>query len=87
MIKRKPTALCDQYHLRVNIFKKMQPGQCYEISGDAFLDSCLADGLKRIRDVMIAPAIIPPIAERKMTIARDASKLQKRNVIATGTAF
>ncbi|MCJ7483739.1 MAG: hypothetical protein MUO31_12350 [Thermodesulfovibrionales bacterium] len=87
MIKRKPTALCDQYHPRVNIFKKMQTGQFFEISDDGFLDSFLADGLNRINEMIIAPAIMPQSAERNMTIARDASNPQKRKVIATGTAF
>jgi len=87
MIQRKPAALCDQYHLRFNIFKKMQTGQFFEISDDRFLDSFLADGLTRINEMIIAPAIMPQSAERNMTIARDASNPQKRKVIATGTAF
>jgi hypothetical protein len=87
MIQRKPVGLCDHYHLRVNIFKNMQTGQFYEISDDGFLDSFLADGLNRINEMIIAPEIMPQSAERNMTIARDASNLQKRKVIATGTAF
>jgi hypothetical protein len=37
--------------------------------------------------MIIAPAIIPAITERNITIARDASNFQKRKVIATGIAF
>jgi hypothetical protein len=87
MIQRKPAGLCDHYHLRVNIFNNIQTGQFFEISDDGFLGSFLADGLNRINEMIIAPAIIPQSAERNMTIARDASNLQKRRVIATGTAF
>jgi len=65
----------------------MQTGQFFEISDDGFLDSFLADGLTRINEMIIAPAIMPQSAERNMTIARDASNPQKRKVIATGTAF
>ena len=65
----------------------MQTGQFFELSDDGFLDSFLADGLNRINEMIIAPAIMPQSAERNMTIARDASNPQKRKVIATGTAF
>jgi hypothetical protein len=65
----------------------MQTGQFFEISDDGFLNSFLADGLNRINEIIIAPAIMPQSAERNMTIARDASNPQKRKVIATGTAF
>jgi hypothetical protein len=65
----------------------MQTGQFFEISDDGFLDSFLADGLNRINEMIIAPAIMPQSAERNMTIARDASNPQNRKVIATGRAF
>lgn len=39
------------------------------------------------KNTTIAPAIIPKTAQRKITIAREASNFQKRNVIVTGTAF
>jgi len=65
----------------------MRTGQFFEISDDGFLDSFLADGLKRINEMIIAPAIMPQSAERNMTIAREASNPQNRKVIATGTAF
>jgi hypothetical protein len=65
----------------------MQTGQFFEISDDGFLNSFLVDGLNRINEIIIAPAIMPQSAERNMTIARDASNPQKRKVIATGTAF
>jgi hypothetical protein len=35
----------------------------------------------------MAPAIMPKTAQRKITIAREASNFQKRNVIVTGMAF
>lgn len=47
----------------------------------------LSDGLGLTKEAKIAPAIIPQITERKITIARDASNFQKKNVIATGDAF
>lgn len=65
----------------------MQTGQFFEISDDGFLNSFLADGLNRINEMIIAPAIMPQSAERNMTIAREASNPQNRKVIATGTAF
>ena len=58
------------------------------MSDDGFVDSFfLADGLNRINEMIIAPATMPQSAERNMTIARDASNLQKRKVIAAGAAF
>jgi hypothetical protein len=47
----------------------------------------LTDDFTFNNDTIIAPVIIPAITERKITIARDASNFQKRNVIATGMAF
>jgi hypothetical protein len=37
--------------------------------------------------VIITPAISPISADRNMTIAREASNFQKRNVNLTGSAF
>jgi hypothetical protein len=52
-----------------------------------FGDSFFGAGLNRIREEIIAPAIMPQRSVRKMTIARDASNRQNRKVIAAGAAF
>ena len=44
-------------------------------------------GLNRNRKVIITPAINPASADRNMTIAREASNFQKKNVNSTGFAF
>jgi hypothetical protein len=45
------------------------------------------DGLNLKSDTIIAPDAIPPSIQRNITIARDASNVQKRKVIVTGMAF
>lgn len=57
------------------------------IPGGGLGESVLADGLNRIRVAIRAPAIIPHRSVRKITIARDASNRQNRNVMAAGAAF
>jgi hypothetical protein len=52
-----------------------------------FGNSFFGAGLNRIREEIIAPAIMPQRSVRKMTIARDASNRQNRKVIAAGAAF
>jgi len=44
-------------------------------------------GLNRNRKVIITPAISPVSVDRNMTIAREASNFQKRNMNLTGSAF
>jgi hypothetical protein len=51
------------------------------------LISFLADGFFLTKNPIIMPIIKPVTAERNITIARDASNLQKKKEIITGTAF
>jgi len=45
------------------------------------------DGFIRNKKAIITPVMSPVITERNMTIAREASNLQKKKVIVTGMAF
>jgi hypothetical protein len=85
MIPMKCEPLCDHCHPEGRIREIHKKSYC--IPDEGFGESFLTDGFTRIKVTIIAPAIIPHSRVMKMTIARDASKLQKRNVIAAGTAF
>lgn len=51
------------------------------------LYSFLLDVFIRNKKAIVTPIMSPVSTERNMTIARDASNLQKKKVIVTGMAF